>query len=205
MTHKNQETNWSWSCGFSSSPWFVALTLPLSSDILTTETKEKKSYVNVYVYLHSQHMHNDTDGWPDCCWGLAIIQSQLICETSSWTDRSWHLDHLKEINTQHSKTTAMSTENNAEGKYRNFLGNWNALISSRATEHLLLHRVCNHENEILQPPPEWKVTSNECNQLFTCSLSFIVHQREAASLWLWVCDKAGSNKHTKPSLNVLLH
>lgn len=77
-------------------------------------------------------MYYDTDGWPDCCWGLAIFQSQLICEKSSWSDRSWHLGHLKEINTQHqrgkkhiqhSKTTALFTENNAEGMRRNFLGN----------------------------------------------------------------------------------
>lgn len=39
-------------------------------------------------------MHHNTVGWLDCCWSLAIIQRQLNCEMSSWTNRSWHLGHL---------------------------------------------------------------------------------------------------------------
>lgn len=50
------------------------------------------------VYLHSQRMRDDTDWWPHCCRSLASVQTQLNCEKSSWSDRSQHLDRLKETN-----------------------------------------------------------------------------------------------------------
>lgn len=159
-------------------------------------------------------MYYDTDGWPNCCWGLAIFQSQLICEKSSWSDRSWHLGHFKEINTQHQRgKNTFSTQRRRpfsrktmqKGCVETFWGTGTLSFLQGQLNTCFCIACVTMRTESFNPPPSERSLAMKAasSSHVPCHLSFI--KGSPASLWLWVCDKAGSNKHTKLSLNVLLH